>query len=199
MDIGGHEIELIGLHLKSKINQEPITRDAAGNLTGANLEEALKARVKLATEAHNVRLYVETKFDQLPSPGILIMGDCNDGPGQDIFEDQYLFFDLINNLQENVIEADRFFNHALFDFPEQLRWTARYRDEIAGIPASQNPLLIDHILISQPLCRGDLPLQVNENAGQVEHQAYELGNAGANESRRTSDHRLVSVRLDDVP
>jgi endonuclease/exonuclease/phosphatase family metal-dependent hydrolase len=196
----GKEIEIIGVHLKSKINQEPIKRDTNGELIGDYLAEALKARVKLATEAGNVREYVRAKFEQVEFPGILLMGDCNDGPGKDLFEDKYLFFDLISNLQGDVMISERFFNHALFDFAANLRWTAKYRDATADppIPASKNPLLIDHILISQPLCRGQLPLVANEKAGKVEHEAYERCNAGAKESNRSSDHRPVTLKLDDT-
>ncbi len=197
-DLGNSQsMELIGVHLKSKINREAITRDANGNLTGAYLETALKARVKLATEARNIRDYISVKFDQLPAPGIMLMGDANDGPGNDFFERQYLFFDLIQNLQGEVLLAERFFNHALFDYPGHLRWTAKFRDEIAGIPASQNPLLLDHILMSQPLCDGSLPLKVNAGNGKVEHEIFETANAGSNSHTRTSDHRPVSCLLDN--
>ncbi|WP_411031069.1 endonuclease/exonuclease/phosphatase family protein [Spongiimicrobium sp. 3-5] len=195
----GEEIELIGVHLKSKINLKSITRDPEGNLDGNYLETALKARVKLATEARNIRDYVDAKFNQLPAPGIMVLGDCNDGPGHDFFEQQYLFFDLIQNLQGEVLLAERYFNHVLFDFPANLRWTAKFRDPILNIPASQNPLLIDHILISQPLVNGSLSLKVNSGNGLVEHQAFERGNAGANNSTRSSDHRPVSCVLDDNP
>lgn len=196
---GGHELELIGVHLKSKINRKQILRDAEGNLIGDYLDEALKARIKLATEAHNVRAYVAAKFEQLPAPGLLVMGDCNDGPGRDFFELQYLFFDLISNLQGEVLLAERFFNHALFDFPGHLRWSAKFRDDVLNIPASQNPLLLDHILISQPLCRGQLPLVVNPQAGRVEHEDYERFNAGSNSTTRSSDHRPVTLVLSDTP
>lgn len=200
VDIGhGHELEIIGLHMKSKINRETIVRDDDGNIIGEYLDEALEARVKLATEARNVRAYVDARFGQIPDPGILVMGDANDGPGQDYFERRYMFFDLVSNLQGNIMNAERFFNHALFDFPLDLRWTARYRDAVQGIPASRNPLLIDHILMSQPLVSGALPLVVRERAGSVEHQAYERQNAGASESRKSSDHRPISLVLDDNP
>jgi hypothetical protein len=194
----GEELELIGVHLKSKINRKTITRDPDGNLTGEYLEEALKSRVKLATEAINIRDYINARFSQIPYPALLVMGDCNDGPGHDSFESQYLYFDLVQNLQGEVLLAERFFNHALFDFSADLRWTAKFRDEVLDIPASQNPLLLDHILISQPLVRGQFPLQVNENAGKVEHLAFERANAGSNSKTRTSDHRPVSCRLDDL-
>ena len=195
VDIGGEIIELIGVHLKSKINKKTLKFDADGNVIDPYLETALQARIKLATEARNVRSYIEARFNQSPAPGILVMGDANDGPGQDWFEQRYMFFDLVSNLQGNVLQADRFFNHALFDFPDHLRWSAKYRDQIRRIPASRNPLLIDHILMSQPFVDGRLPLQAEAQAGHVEHEAYERGNAGATSKERTSDHRPVSLVL----
>lgn len=192
----GQELEIIGVHLKSKINTLPITRDAEKNLVGTYVEEATEARIKLATEARNIRQYIDEKFNQLQYPGILVLGDCNDGPGHDYFETLYLFFDLISNIQGDVMMAERFFNHALFDFPGHLRWTAKYRDHVLGIPASENPLLLDHILISQPLCRGNLALTVNEQAGAVEHEAYQRSNAGASANALTSDHRPASCTFD---
>jgi len=195
----GHEVELIGLHMKSKVNKKRLRHDSDGNVIGAYLDEALKARVKLATEARDVRAYVDARFEQVSNPAILIMGDANDGPGHDHFEERHLFFDLVNNLQGNILNAERFFNHALFDFPPRLRWTAKYRNIVRNIPASKNPLLIDHILMSQALVRGDLPLKANAGADLVEHQAYERGNAGASAKRRTSDHRPVSLVLSDNP
>ena len=194
----GQEIECIGVHLKSKINLNPITKDAEGNLTGKYLETALKARVKLATQARNVRHYVKAKFNQLEQPGLIILGDCNDGPGQDYFENQYLFFDLIQNLQGDVMQSQQYFNHALFDYAAELRWTAKYRDAILGLSANNNPLLLDHILMSQPLCNGSFPLKVNAKAGQVEHQIFERTNANANSKTRTSDHRPVSLTLTET-
>jgi len=194
----GQEIEFIGVHLKSKINKKKLIFDEEKNIIGDYLQEALEARVKLATEARNVRSYIAAKFDQLAQPGIIVMGDCNDGPGHDRFEEQYMFFDLISNLQGEVLVAERFFNHALFDFSAHLRWTARYADEVLKKKASENPLLLDHILISQPLCRGELPLVVNAGAGKVEHEAFERGNVESNSKTRTSDHRPVTCNLDDV-
>jgi endonuclease/exonuclease/phosphatase family metal-dependent hydrolase len=190
-DLGDDKkLELVGVHLKSKINQEKIIRDEKGQLTGQYLIEALKARVKLATESQDIRDYVGVKFNQIDDPGIIILGDCNDGPGKD-------FFELINNIQGDVLIAERFFNHALFDYANELRWTARFKDDIQNIPAERNSLLLDHILMSQPLCRGNSPLIINEHAGFVEHEAYELNNIGSAAETKTSDHRPVSCLLDE--
>lgn len=98
-----------------------------------------------------------------------------------------------------MLLAERFFNHALFDLPSNLRWTARYRDQLLDIPASRNPLLIDHILVSQPLTRGEVAVVVEQRAGTVEHQAFERANAGSNSKTRTSDHRPVTCQFSDTP
>ncbi len=192
------EIEIIGVHLKSKSNRNPVLKDTKGNLKGTYLHEATEARIKLATEARNVREYISAKFEQVDHPGLILMGDCNDGPGHDFFEKRYLFFDLISNLQGDVMIAERFFNHAVFDFPNHLRWTAKFRDEVLGIPASKNPLLLDHILMSQPLSRDKFAIVVNEYAGKIEHEAYERFNAGATSNARTSDHRPMSCEFDQT-
>ncbi|SDR90464.1 hypothetical protein [Winogradskyella sediminis] len=163
----GKEIECIGVHLKSKIDKEPIAYDAAQNLTEDNVNTAL-----------------------------MPLGDCNDGSGQDYFESNYLFFDLIQNLQGEVLMAEKYFNHVLFDMSKDLRWTARYRDPIIKISASKNPFLLDHILVSQPLCNGHFPLQVNAKAGQVEHEIFERVNAESNSKTISGDHRPVSVVLE---
>lgn len=190
-------IELVGVHLKSKINQVPIERDGEGNLVGDYIRQALEARIKLATEARNIRQYIHAKFEQAAEPAIIVLGDCNDGPGQDFFEEQYLFFDLISNIQGDVILAERFFQHALFDFPAHLRWTARFADPILNLTASQNRLLLDHILLSRSLSEGDLPYRARPGAAKVEHEAFERHNAGASSSAKTSDHRPVSIELDE--
>ncbi|WNC69951.1 hypothetical protein RI845_07390 [Thalassotalea nanhaiensis] len=192
----GQELEVIGQHMKSKINRNPVWEDKEeGILTTKYINEALKARIKLATEARNIRAYINTRFDQNQSPAIVVLGDANDGIGQDYFEKKYMFFDLISNLQGNVMQSDRFFNHALFDYPENLRWSAKYANPITGKKAKDNPLLIDHIIMSQALVNGSFDLQAGEGAGEVEHLAFERGNSGASAKRITSDHRPVSITL----
>ncbi len=195
----GTTLELIGIHLKSKVinNQVNVQWDSDGNLVGPYRDEALANRVKLATEARDIRDYLSAKFAREEHPGILILGDCNDGPGQDYFEYNYLFFDLVSNLEGDVVMAEHYFNHALFDYPPNLRWTAKYDDEILKKKAKDNPLLLDHIMMSQPLCQGLHSLKVNAHAGKVEHDAYDEGNAKSTDKTRSSDHRPVSVTLDE--
>jgi len=76
---------------------------------------------------------------------------------------------------------------------------SRYADEILKVPASKNPLLLNHILLSQPLCDAKFPYVAAARGGAVEHQAFEVNNTGvmSTASKRTSDHRPVSFTFVD--
>ncbi|BET59138.1 MULTISPECIES: endonuclease/exonuclease/phosphatase family protein [Geobacter] len=195
LDWHGLRVEFIGLHLKSKfINQgERLWRDERERF----IREALTARIKMATEAANVRAYIDAKFRQVGNPALFVLGDFNDGPGKEYFEEQYLFFDLIANIQGNVFATSRFLNHGLFDVPDELCWTVRFRDFVQ--PDRRPEILLDHILFSQGLVNGSLPWQVEPHAGKVEHEAHELVNAGLPKDSQTSDHRPVSLLVTTGP
>lgn len=190
LEFEGVRAEFIGVHLKSKSNRRTVF-DASGNLRRDYVEEAIKARIKLSTEAENVRNYIDARFQQEPAPRIFVLGDANDGPGKRFFERQYLFFDLLSNLQGNVFFARRFLNHCLFDFDDQLRWSTNFRDPIEPDQPFQ---LIDHILFTQSLVKKNQFPRIEAGAGLVEHTIHETVNAtlvGAN----TSDHHPVSVTV----
>lgn len=187
-------IELVGVHAKSKFVQRGKSSWEAGGQKKADfINKALKARIKMTTEITNVRRYIDKKFAQVANPAILVMGDLNDGPGKEYFEEKFMFFDLLNNLQGSVFEADKFLNHALFDFPEELRWTCHFKDFI--LPERNPKILLDHILFTQGFVNGSLPIKVASNAGLVEHEVHDLVNARYPKYAHTSDHKPVSVML----
>ncbi|MEM9400743.1 MAG: endonuclease/exonuclease/phosphatase family protein, partial [Verrucomicrobiota bacterium] len=163
LEIDGQRIEFIGLHLKSKyVNRGRSNWNAGGDKKQKFIREALTARIKLTTEAANVRNYINEKFSQVPNPAIFVLGDLNDGPGKEYFERQYLFFDLISNIQGSIFEANKFLNHALFDFPDELRWSVKFKD---FIEPNRNPhILLDHILFTQGLSNGSLPFEIKPGA-----------------------------------
>ncbi len=199
LDLDGFRVEFIGLHLKSKfVNYGASMWNAGGEKRQEFIRDALKARIKLTTEASNVRQYIATKFEQVESPAIFIMGDLNDGPGKEFFEQKYLFFDLMSNIQGDIFEARQFMNHALFDFPENLRWSVKFKDFVAETEAEANivrPILLDHILFTQGLCDGSLPWKINAHAGKVEHEIHDLVNAPLTQREQTSDHKPVSLTI----
>ncbi len=198
LDWDGFRVEFIGLHLKSKfINGGKQMWDAGGDKQKEFVREAIKARIKLTTEAANVRNYIDAKFNQVEKPAIFVMGDLNDGPGKEYIEEQYLFFDLMSNVQGEVFFAKKFLNHALFDFPDDLRWSVYFEDFIKGngIPERDPRILLDHVLFTQGLVDGSLPWKIDAHAGKVEHEIHDVINATLPENAKTSDHKPVSVTV----
>jgi hypothetical protein len=101
LDLNGTRVEFVGLHLESKFVNN------GEKLWGGNADEhrkfvveALRARVKLATEVVNVRRYIDARFGQTANPAIFVMGDLNDGPGKEWIEQQFLFFDRCRTSRE---------------------------------------------------------------------------------------------------
>lgn len=198
-DWDGFRVEFIGLHLKSKfVNRGASLWKAGGADREEFIREALKARVKLTTEAANVRQYIAAKFNQVEKPAIFLLGDLNDGPGKEFFEQKYLFFDLMSNIQGDIFQAAQFMNHALFDFPDHLRWSVKFKDFVAEDEAEANivrPILLDHILFTQGLCDDTLPWRIDSHAGKIEHEVHDLINASLSEREQTSDHKPVSLTV----
>jgi hypothetical protein len=191
---GEVRVEFIGLHTKSKfVNEGQSMWKEGGERKQEFIQGALKARVKLTTEISNVRKYIDKKFEQLHNPAIFVCGDLNDGPGKETFENQYLFFDLLSNLQGSVFEAYKFLNHGLFDYKEELRWTCIFDDFVENIKG--NKILIDHILFTQATVDSSLPIIVEEKSGYVEHEIHDLINATLPGYAKTSDHKPVSLLI----
>ncbi|MCL4202024.1 MAG: hypothetical protein KJ000_05995 [Pirellulaceae bacterium] len=190
VDLGGVRAEVIGGHFKSKLTTVGNFHSPDEAKRKAFIEATLENRIKLATEAQNVRYYIDRRFKQERSPAVMVLGDLNDGPGKEFFERQFLFFDLLNNLQGDVFEAEKFLNHALFDYPDELRWTAHFEDRIEP---SRNPhILLDHIMFTQAFVRGELPIRVEPHAGKVEHEIFDRITALLPSQVHLSDHKPVS-------
>ncbi|MCQ0987914.1 hypothetical protein [Jiella marina] len=217
--IGGKRIDFIGLHLKSKFSGEDYApagrirrelllegRDptkAEAKVIAAAEQKAVEARIKISTEAEDVRYYIDSRFEDEPFPALFLLGDLNDGVGKEYFERRYLFHDLLSNLQGDVFFARRFLNHALFDYgidgETDYRWTVRFED--AWEPYRDPKILLDHIMFTQAVVGADAfdhsPLRVPAKAGRVEHAAHNATNMVFERSEdHTSDHRPVSVDLE---
>jgi hypothetical protein len=210
-------VEIIGVHLKSKRvdpkdpalkwhrpplgpNGEPppyeAIVDAIKRSTGYMIE-SVRARAKLTTEAMDVRYYIARRFAQEPDPAILLVGDVNDGPGKELIEEWFMLHDLIGNLQGDIFEAKEFLNHALFDFDEELRWSARFEDKVD--PRRNPHILIDHVMFTQRLTGRDKGgLRVMPKAGLVEHVVHERVSSLLPSGVTTSDHRPASVTMTEV-
>jgi hypothetical protein len=187
----GQAMEIIGAHLKSKINFHSAFDKQNGTWNKAFIDTALKARIKLATEAASIRHYIDARFREEPDPAIFVMGDFNDGPGKERIEREFMFFDLISVLQGDVFFSRKFLNHALFDYSQELRWSTKFKDKTD--PERPETILLDHILFTQALVNGTIKPHIKAKSGSVEHAAHNRANAGMSKSRTSSDHRAVSV------
>lgn len=199
---GGARHEIIGAHLKSKfVGRNPRKRkpdesfEEYAELVSVKryLAKSHAARVKLSSEASNIRAYIDHRFMLEADPSIMVLGDLNDGPGKELMEREYLLHDLLSNLQGEVFFARRFLNHALFDAPGNLRWTARFKDLLD--PHRDEHILLDHILFTQGMTRGGTgPLIATSRSGKVEHLLFEQVEAEVGKDM-LSDHRPVSIDL----
>lgn len=197
------KIELIGCHLKSKINRiypsgDPYAVDFF-DTQPALVADVMTSRIKLTTEATDGRHYIEGRFASEPDAAIILLGDPNDGPGKERIERRFLYHDLVTNLQGDVFLARQFLNHALFDFDQTARWSYNLRKDRLD-PSREPRILLDHIMFTQSLTGGDRPgasaFRARSGGGKVEHEVHDLVAADRPRSAETSDHRPVSMVFD---
>lgn len=193
LTLGDTKVELIGGHFKSKLTMTGNYRSGDAETRRKYIDATVENRIKLTTEAQNVRYYIDHRFRQERAPFIVLLGDFNDGPGKELFERQFLFFDLLDNLQGDVFEAEKYLNHALFDYPGELRWSVYFKDPIEP---NRNPhILLDHIMFTQAFVRGKGALRVEAQSGKVEHEIFDRINAQLPSGLRLSDHKPVTCKV----
>lgn len=201
-EIDGAFVEFIGCHLKSKFNNVRTVGAASDADFFDNnpklVAELIKARVKISTEATDIRHYIEARFAADASSAIVVAGDLNDGPGKERIERRFLYHDLIGALQGNVFFSQRFLNHALFDAPSSERWSVFFED---ALDPGRNPhILLDHILFSQSMTgsRVGTPslFRARSGGGLVEHEVHHRVTSTRYKYAMTSDHRPVSMWFD---
>lgn len=200
---GVQHFEIIACHLKSKINQVHPKGDAYAadffDRQPALVADIMTSRIKLTTEATDIRHYIEGRFLAEPDAAIIVLGDLNDGPGKERIERRFLYHDLVSNLQGDVFLARQFLNHALFDFDDTARWSYDLgRDRLD--PARSPRILLDHIMFTQSLTGGDRPgpaaFRARSGGGKVEHDVHHRVAARRSKAAQTSDHRPVSMVFD---
>jgi hypothetical protein len=206
LTIDGALVEIIGCHLKSKINNMPIPPGADApdyfERNPALVADVMKSRTKLTTECVDVRHYIDGRFLSEPDAAIILAGDLNDGPGKERVEARFLYHDLVGNLQGDIFFARRFLNHALFDFDETARWSYDLgRDRLD--PGRSPRILLDHILFTQALTgpdrAGAAAFRARAGGGRVEHDIHHRVVAARPRHAAPSDHRPVSMQFDRRP
>jgi endonuclease/exonuclease/phosphatase family metal-dependent hydrolase len=189
----GASLRVIVLHTKSNfINDgQAMWNDPAQQ--PEFIKTALRNRRRISTEAMRARRYCDALIALDPMRRVLVMGDLNDGPGTDYFEQNYLAHNCLDILVGSAFEPETNFNAALHDVPVATRYTAVFDDYVEGV--ANKHLLLDHVLLSPAFEHG--PLRRIKNSGRVRHAEYDaqVVQADGGRDQRPSDHRPVSVRL----
>jgi endonuclease/exonuclease/phosphatase family metal-dependent hydrolase len=109
---GPHAFQLIVMHTKSSfVNQgQAMWEDPARRQE--YVVAALKARRRNATEGMRARQYSNERLATDKNARIIVVGDLNDGPGMDYFEEKYLAHNVTDILVGSAFEPERIFTHA---------------------------------------------------------------------------------------
>jgi endonuclease/exonuclease/phosphatase family metal-dependent hydrolase len=195
LTIGGHPLQVIVAHTKSNfINrgrslwEDPATRQSY-------IVSALVNRRRISAEGMRIRRYLDRRLAGAANDALVVLGDLNDGPGLDYFEERYITHNVTDILVGSAFAPEEVFTHAQHDVDPDDRYTAVFED---FVPAPEvKRLLLDHILLS-PGLTGGAGLRRIDASGAVNHAEWEANVAddGGRRDERPSDHRPVSVDLE---
>ncbi|MGF1606146.1 MAG: endonuclease/exonuclease/phosphatase family protein [Rhodothalassiaceae bacterium] len=198
-DQNGETTYILNMHAKSKYIHNGHSLWNTDRKTF--IRQALLARRRISAEAARVRTFVNALFGpdymHCGSPGagdgprIAVLGDLNDGPGQDLFERVYLTHNVIAAIAGSPFQPRRMLRHAFIDrVNKEDNFTYRFDDFIDEI--ADRPVLLDHILLSAALY-----FRALQTAG-VAHDAFNAqirpDLPGKNE-QLPSDHRPVFAEI----
>lgn len=190
--LDGQRLRLVVLHTKSNyVNQgEALWRDDRQQYVTA----ALKNRRRLSAEAMRLRRYLDEQIGADLAAKVVVMGDFNDGPGMDYFEERYLTHNVTDILIGSGFDRELMFAHAQHDVAPADRYTAVFNDFVERDPDKH--LLLDHILLSPGLLVPD-GLRHVPGSGRIHHAEWQANvvNGGKKRDERPTDHRPVSVEL----
>jgi len=186
--------ELMLFHTKSKISK--LKRKEQYNQRDKKaIISALRSRQKLSAEMAAVRRYLSHAILSKRVEGCILMGDLNDGPHRDIFERHFLIHNIVDELRGGFHRELALMHHAfpLKFLDGKLAYTAEFSDPTRG--GKLTKVLLDHILVTTSIYRGEANLQLDRTKGKIEHNVYEnqLDNNGKTRDDRPSDHRPVSA------
>jgi hypothetical protein len=157
--------------------------------------DALRSRQKLSAEMAAVRRYLSHAILSQRTTGCILMGDLNDGPHRDVFEEHFLIHNIIDELRGGFHREAALMHHALpqpYLEPEaELAYSAEFSDPTRDGKTVRT--LIDHILVTTGVFDGTAKLKLARDDGKVDHPAYEkhVVNQGKTRDDRPSDHRPV--------
>ncbi len=193
----GEKYELLLLHTKSKISKlkrksQYTQRDKTA------IVDALRSRQKLSAEIAAVRRYVTHAILSKRVEGCIVMGDLNDGPHRDIFEEKFLIHNIVDELRGGFNREAALMHHS---FPQKflngsLAYTAEFNDPTQE--GKKVKVLLDHLLVTSGIYDGKTKLKLRSSSAEIEHEAYDEQIDGSGKARddRPSDHRPISAVFD---
>ncbi len=196
LEVGGRGIEFMVFHTKSKISdlkrkQEYTKRDKP------KIISALRSRQKLSAEMYAIRRYLTHAIKNRRTDGCILVGDLNDGPHRDVFEEQFLIHNIVDELRGGFHRESALMHHAL---PEEAiepgranAYTAKFSDPTQD--GRTVKVLLDHVLVTTDIRHGTAPLRLIEGSGKIEHEVYDYWVSGTKAHQRPSDHRPVSAEF----
>ena len=196
LNVGGKRVEVMVFHTKSKISKlkrrgQWTARDKAA------IVDALRSRQKLSAEMAAVRRYLTHTILSRRSAGCILMGDLNDGPNRDIFEERFLIHNIVDELRGGFHRESALMHHALpeSELSGKNAYTAQFSDPTRN--GKTVKVLLDHMMVTGSLLNGAVPLQLVPERGKIEHEAYEkyVSGNGKRAEDRPSDHRPVSAEF----
>ncbi len=191
---GDQRVEVMVLHTKSKISRLKHPRDWEER-DRAKILDALRSRQRLSAEIAAVRRYLTHAVYSQRAEACIVMGDLNDGPNRDVFEEEFLIHSIVDELRGGFTRESALMHHALPELylNSLIAYTAEFRDPTEA--GARVRALLDHVLVSSRLLFGKAFLQLDWESGKVEHEAYDENTTGPGTPDRPSDHRPVSVEF----
>ncbi len=161
----GPDFRVILVHTKSK-----------GVFTVTDLHHyqklAMGNRKRLVAQAQRLRQRMDALLAEDSRQPLIVMGDMNDGPGLDAFE-QLLGYSFVETVMGSVFQPDKIFRNTLWWMTQQKKtrdelWTADFPDPIVSAPfGMRHRVWIDHILVSPDMLKTDNPLRLVKQSGTV--------------------------------
>ena len=188
-------VEIMVFHTKSKISKLKRKKQWTKRDKPAIID-ALRSRQKLSAEMYLVRNYLTHAILSKRVAGCILMGDLNDGPHRDIFEDKFLIHNIVDELRGGFHREPALMHHAL---PQNLLrskkegFTAEFKDPTRK--GKMVKVLLDHILVCHEILIGSAPLKLVPGSGKIEHEVFNkyLQGSGKESHHRPSDHRPISA------
>ncbi|MBO6727768.1 MAG: hypothetical protein JJ911_19075 [Rhizobiaceae bacterium] len=190
----GGVVEIMGFHTKSKISKLK-KKEQYTNADRPAMVDALRSRQKLSAEMAAVRRYLTHAILSQRVDGAILVGDLNDGPHRDVFEEQFLIHSIVDELRGAFHREVALMHHALPQ--DQLIGKSGFTAEFSD-PTQDGKIvkvLLDHVMVSPKVRSGGAPLRLRKNSGKIEHAAFEahVEGDGSQAHHRPSDHRPVSA------